>query len=151
MVPGACSDLAASHHIGKAFSINEPDVETSLYEPVKRFLEQLGYAVKGEVGNCDVVGVRDDAPSVLVICELKLTFNLELVLQGVDRATAADEIWLAAQLSVRGKGRESDPRYRNLCRRLGFGCWECPHRGKWTFLSLRSLPCPERTHGAVRG
>src|SRR5258708_34561946 len=24
-------------------------------------------------------------------------------------------------MSVRGKGRESDARYRNLCRRLGFG------------------------------
>ena len=34
---------------------------------------------------------------------------------------AADEVWLAAKLSARGKGRESDARYRNLCRRLGFG------------------------------
>ena len=97
-----------------------PDVETSLYEPVKRFLEQLGYAVKGEVGHCDMVGLRDD-DAVVVICELKMAFNLELILQGVDRATAGDEIWLAAQLSSRGKGRESDPRYRNLCWRLGFG------------------------------
>jgi hypothetical protein len=24
-------------------------------------------------------------------------------------------------MSARGKGRESDARYRNLCRRLGFG------------------------------
>jgi len=57
----------------------------------------------------------------VVIGELKLTFNLELILQAVDRAAAADEVWLAAKLSARGKGRESDARYRNLCRRLGFG------------------------------
>lgn len=144
MVPGARSDLAASHQIDKAFSINEPDVETSLYEPVKRFLEQLGYAVKGEVGNCDIVGVRDDAPSVLVICELKLTFNLELVLQGVDRATAADEIWLAAQLSVRGKGRESDPRYRNLCRRLGFGLLGVSASGQVDVLVSPVAPMPRK-------
>jgi len=29
-------------------------------------------------------------------------------LQGVDRATTSDEVWLAARLSARGKGRESD-------------------------------------------
>ena len=96
-------------------------METSLYLPVKRFLEGHGYTVKGEIGNCDLLALRDDEPSVVVICELKLSFNLELILQGVDRMSVGDEIWLAARMSLRGKGRESDPRYRNLCRRLGFG------------------------------
>ena len=59
-------------------------------------------------------------PPIVVIGELKLTFNLELVLQGVDRAAACDEVWLAARLSSRAKGRENDARFRNLCRRLGF-------------------------------
>ena len=57
----------------------------------------------------------------MVVCELKLQFNLELVLQGVDRMAASDEVWLAARMSIRGKGREGDKRFRNLCRRLGFG------------------------------
>lgn len=96
-------------------------METSLYLPVKRFLEGLGFAVKGEIAGCDLVAAKGDDPPVVVICELKLSFNLELVLQGVDRATVADEIWLAARLSSRGKGREGDARFRNLCRRLGFG------------------------------
>jgi hypothetical protein len=96
-------------------------LETSLYPPVKRFLEGLGYDVKGEIGGCDIVGLKGDEPPVVVIGELKLSFNLELVLQGVARAGASDEVWLAARLSQRGKGRESDARYRNLCRRLGFG------------------------------
>ncbi|MBS9477631.1 DUF2161 domain-containing phosphodiesterase [Ancylobacter radicis] len=96
-------------------------METTLYEPVKRFLEGFGYTVKGEIGACDLVGLRDDDASVVVIGELKLTFNLELILQGVDRLTIGDEVWLAARLSARGKGRESDPRFRNLCRRLGLG------------------------------
>ena len=47
---------------------------------------------------------------------IKLPFNLEPVLQAVDRAGASDEVWLAAKLSGRGKGRESDARFRNLCR-----------------------------------
>ena len=96
-------------------------METSLYLPVKRFLENLGFAVKGEIGGCDLVGLKGDDPPVVVICELKLSFNLELLMQAVDRAGACDEIWLAAKLSARGKGRENDARYRNLCRRLGFG------------------------------
>ena len=96
-------------------------METALYLPVKRFLEKLGFAVKGEIGGCDLVGLRGDDPPVVVICELKLSFNLELLMQAVDRAGACDEVWLAAKLSARGKGRENDARYRNLCRRLGFG------------------------------
>lgn len=96
-------------------------LETALYLPVKRHLESLGYAVKGEIGGCDLVGLSEGDPQVVVIGELKLTFTFELVLQGVDRAGVGDEVWLAARLSRSGKGRESDPRFRNLCRRLGFG------------------------------
>jgi hypothetical protein len=76
-----------------------------------------------------MVVLRDD-DAVVVICELRMAFNLELIVQGVDRATASDEIWLAAQLSSRGKGRESDPRYRNLCRRLGFGLLGVSNSGR---------------------
>jgi len=103
-------------------------VETSLYLPVKRFLEKLGFAVKGEICGCDVVAVRDGAPPLLVITELKLAFNLELVLQGVDRAAACDEIWLAVRSSTRG--RENDPRARKLCRLLGFGLLGVTRRGR---------------------
>ena len=96
-------------------------METALYLPVKRFLEKLGFTVKGEIGGCDLVALSGDDPPIVVIGELKLSFNLELILQAVDRAGACDEVWLAAKMSARGKGRESDARYRNLCRRLGFG------------------------------
>lgn len=85
-------------------------METSLYQPVKAFLEGAGYTVKGEVGGCDVVGVSDGDPTLLVVCELKLSFNLELVLQAVDRASIADEVWIAARVSAKGRGRESDKR-----------------------------------------
>lgn len=96
-------------------------METSLYPPVKRFLEAHGFDVKGEIRGCDLVALRGDSPPVVVIGELKLSFNLDLVLQGVDRTVASDEIWLAVQSSKRGRGRENDPRVRRLCRLLGFG------------------------------
>ncbi|WP_082609860.1 DUF2161 family putative PD-(D/E)XK-type phosphodiesterase [Bosea sp. Root381] len=119
-------------------------METSLYLPVKRFLEGLGYSVKGEIGHCDIVGLRDDDPAVVVIGELKLTFNLELILQGVDRMSLGDEIWLAAQLSAKGKGRESDPRYRNLCRRLGFGLLGVSENGRVDILVSPIAPAPRK-------
>jgi hypothetical protein len=96
-------------------------LETSLYAPVKAFLEGLGFTVKGEIGGCDLLAISADEPPLVVVCELKLGFNMELVLQGVDRAAACDEVWLAARMSARGKGREGDARFRALCRRLGFG------------------------------
>jgi hypothetical protein len=96
-------------------------VESSLYLPVKRFLEKLGFEVKGEVCGCDLVAMRGGEPPVVVIGELKLTFTLELILQAVDRTAACDEVWLAVRASRRGRGREHDSRVRKLCRLLGFG------------------------------
>lgn len=119
-------------------------LETALYLPVKRFLEKLGFTVKGEVGGCDLVALSGDDPPVVVIGELKLSFNLELILQAVDRAGAADEVWLAAKLSARGKGRESDARYRNLCRRLGFGMLAVTNSGDVEVIVQPPTTAPRR-------
>jgi len=97
----------------------KPTRETALYLPVKRFLESRGFAVKGEICGCDLVALRGEEPPLVVVGELKLGFNLELVLQGIDRTAACDEIWLAVRMSRRG--REHDRRVRKLCRLLGFG------------------------------
>jgi len=96
-------------------------LETDLYLPVKRHLESLGFEVKGEVRGCDLVALSEGTPELVVIGELKRSFTLELVLQGVDRTSACDEVWLAVAASKRGRGRESDARVKKLCRFLGFG------------------------------
>jgi hypothetical protein len=119
-------------------------LETALYLPVKRFMEKLGFTVKGEIGGCDLVALSGDDPPIVVIGELKLSFNLELILQAVDRAGACDEIWLAAKLSARGKGRESDARYRDLCRRLGFGMLGVTNRGAVEVLVKPPTTAPRR-------
>jgi len=119
-------------------------LETALYLPVKRFLEKLGFTVKGEIGGCDLVALSGDDPPIVVIGELKLVFNLELILQAVDRAAAADEVWLAASLSARGKGRESDARYRNLCRRLGFGMLAVTNTGDVEVIVQPATAAPRR-------
>ncbi len=73
--------------------------ETALYAAVKAFLEAQGFAAKGEVGGCDVVAVRAGEPPVLVVCELKLGFTLDLLLQAADRMAVADAVWLAVPRS----------------------------------------------------
>ena len=122
----------------------EDKLETTLYGPVKRFLEDLGYAVKGEIGGCDLVALKGEDPPIVVVGELKLSFNLELVLQAVDRAAACDEVWLAARLSSRGRGREGDARFRNLCRRLGFGMLGVSGDGRVDVLVSPDAPMPRR-------
>jgi hypothetical protein len=96
-------------------------METSLYQPVKRFLEGLGLEAKGEVCGCDVVALDQGQPAAVVICELKMSFTLDLVLQAVDRSAVSDEVWLAVAASRKGRGREGDPAVKKLCRLLGFG------------------------------
>lgn len=93
--------------------------ETSLYAAVKSFLEAQGFDAKGEIGGCDVVAIRADEPPILVICELKLGFTLDLVLQAADRMTVADAVYLAIPQTKRGRDR--DRRVVRLCRLLGLG------------------------------
>jgi len=104
-------------------------METTLYPPVKRFLEGLGFEVKGEVCGCDVVALDKGTPVAVVIAELKLAFTLELVLQAVDRLPVCDDVWLAVSASSRGRGREGDARVKKLCRLLGFGLMTVTSKG----------------------
>jgi hypothetical protein len=88
--------------------------EVDLYAPVKVLLESQGYTVKGEITGCDVVGVRCDEPPVIV--ELKRTFGLALVLQGIERLALTDAVYLAV-----GTWPSRPAGTRKLCRRLGLG------------------------------
>lgn len=97
--------------------------ETDLYVPVKAYLEGQGYEVKSEVNGCDLVARRADEPPVIV--ELKLGFTLPLVLQGVDRQSLADDVYLAVGVPARTMPGSAWRRERRailkLCRRLGLG------------------------------
>jgi hypothetical protein len=81
---------------------------------VKALLEGQGYAVKGEVCGCDLVAVRGTEPPVIV--ELKRSFGIGLVLQGIDRLTVTDAVYLAV-----GAWPKRLRDVKKLCRRLGLG------------------------------
>ena len=72
--------------------------EVDLYPPLKHFLTQQGYEVKGEVQHCDVVAVRGDERVVVV--ELKLSINLTGVLQAVDRLQITDTVYIGVPKGI---------------------------------------------------
>jgi len=85
--------------------------------PSKRFLEKLGFTVKGEIGGCDLVALSGDEPPLVVVGELKLSFNLELVVAGGRPRPAACRRGVARRQDVgeRARGREKRrPPNRNL-------------------------------------
>ena len=49
--------------------------ETEMYVPIKNFFNSLGFKVKAEIRNCDVVAYKADEP--LIIIELKTQFSLK--------------------------------------------------------------------------
>ncbi len=92
--------------------------ESDLYEPVKEYLDSLGYDTKGEVLSCDIAAVKGDE---LIVVELKRGFTMELIYQALKRQRAADSVYVAVPLPKRGY---KDAHYNdmvNLCRRLELG------------------------------
>lgn len=92
--------------------------EADLYPALKAYLEGQGYEVKSEIGACDIMARRGDDPVVVV--EMKLSFSLALILQGVARQGMFDTVYLATPIGPKGW----PARYKDiiaLCRRLGLG------------------------------
>ncbi|GIP34299.1 DUF2161 domain-containing phosphodiesterase [Paenibacillus sp. J2TS4] len=95
--------------------------ETELYPPVKTYLESLGYEVKGEVKNCDLVAIRGDEPPLIV--ELKKSFTVPLLVQGIDRLRQSDMVYIAFEKKEHGRAPHQLKwsELRRLCQMLGLG------------------------------
>lgn len=92
--------------------------EIDLYLPVKLFLEGQGYEVKGEIREADVFAVRGMEDPVVV--ELKLAFNLDVVLQAVNRLSISSVVYIGIPSSCRAF-RKRRRRIIKLLRMLGIG------------------------------
>ncbi len=89
--------------------------EADLYPPIKAYLQQQGYDVKGEVGAADVVGRKGDD---VVIVELKTGFSLALFHQGIERLSVTDSVYLAVPAGGKNKALKANVK---LARRAGLG------------------------------
>lgn len=96
--------------------------ETELYAPLKAFFEERGYIVRSEVRHCDLVGYRPGSDEPLIV-EMKKTFNLPLLLQGLERQKLSGEVYLAVEKNRTKKGAHNQrwSEITILCRRLGLG------------------------------
>lgn len=93
--------------------------ETDLYPPVHDFLTQQGYAVQGEVKQCDVAAVKGNE---LVVVELKLRLNWEAIAQAAERQQIADAVYLAVHKPAGLRTwRRRNVRLLYLVRRLELG------------------------------
>ncbi|TKH44416.1 hypothetical protein C1I60_13985 [Paenibacillus terrae] len=102
--------------------------ETELYAPVKAFFESLGYEIKGEVRNCDLVGIKPEQQEPLIV-EIKKTFNLALVLQGMQRLKLSSNVYVAVERNRAKKGAVNQrwSELVGLCRQLGLGLLTVTH------------------------
>jgi hypothetical protein len=92
--------------------------ESDLYLPLKRFLESQNYEVKGEVQDCDALAIRGkEAP---VIVELKLSLNLDVVLQAVERLSLTPKVYIGIPRQCNVLKRRRKHIFK-LLRMLGLG------------------------------
>ena len=93
--------------------------ETELYAPIKAFLEGQGYEVKAEVAAADVVACRKGEDPLIV--ELKTSFSLALIHQGIERQKITDAVYVAVPRKTGKAYRATLKSMKTLCRRLGLG------------------------------
>ena len=92
--------------------------ETDLYAPIRAFLEEEGYQVQAEVKDCDIAAVKD---SQLVIVELKKSFNLKLVYQGLERQSLTEQVFVAIPRPKKGAREKAWKDMLKLLKRLELG------------------------------
>nr|WP_245347172.1 DUF2161 family putative PD-(D/E)XK-type phosphodiesterase [Cohnella lubricantis] len=93
-----------------------------MYPPIKQYFASRGYEVKGEVRGCDLMAVHPDIESPIIV-EIKKTFTLPLLLQGLDRQRTGAAVWLAVERNRTKKGAHNQ-RFHELsalCGRLALG------------------------------
>lgn len=93
--------------------------EVELYQPVKSLLQELGYQVKAEVADMDVMAQKDGE---WVVVELKTSFTLKLLLQATQRQKLVQKVYIAIP-SPTGRQRFSKAfkEYEHLLKRLEIG------------------------------
>lgn len=92
--------------------------ETSLYEGVRKYFEEQGFLVRGEVKDIDVLAVKDD---LVIGIELKKNLTVGLLVQGALRQKVCDLVYIAVPRPLRLKKDKSFKNMLHLLRRLELG------------------------------
>ncbi len=96
--------------------------ESDMYQPVKALFERQGFSVKGEVKSFDLVGIKDN---VIIVAELKKSFNLKLIYQAIKSQRTGDYVYVAIPRPSLGKiskkNRFGNTDMETLLKRLSIG------------------------------
>lgn len=101
--------------------------ESDLYQPLKFYLEAQGYEVKGEVVDCDVMAVLKNSDSEElenepIIVEFKLSINLSVILQAVDRLSLSSRVYIGLPKQYKlASNRNRKRKIMKLLKMLGIG------------------------------
>ncbi len=90
--------------------------EADLFPPIKQWFKERGFTVHAEVKNCDVTAHDGER---LIIVEMKLTLNLDLILQAVSRQSADADVYIAVPAKRMPSGRRRA--LTSLLKRLDIG------------------------------
>lgn len=91
--------------------------ENELYPHLSSWFESMDFTVRGEVNDCDLVAVKNDE---VIVVELKNTFNLQLLMQGVERQRYSDLVYLAIWKPKNARSKRWKE-VKHLIRRLELG------------------------------
>lgn len=92
--------------------------EADLYQPIKALWESKGFCVKGEINQCDLVAEKEN---LFLICELKCSLNLEVILQGTNRQRICDYVYVCVPQKKATRSRQKQRQLYDLLRRLNLG------------------------------
>lgn len=113
--------------------------EVDLYKPIQKYFVKEGFEVYGEVNDCDIAMVKGDA---VVVVELKLTLNVQLLIQATKRQKLTDLVYIAIpkpSFSRRSK------RWTDLChliKRLELGLIVVSFSGRGKRVEVMFDPVP---------
>ncbi|NLP50102.1 DUF2161 family putative PD-(D/E)XK-type phosphodiesterase [Bacillus sp. RO1] len=113
--------------------------EVDLYKPIQKHFVKEGFEVYGEVNDCDIAMVKGES---VVVVELKLTLNVQLLIQATKRQKLTDLVYIAIpkpSFSRRSK------RWTDLChliKRLELGLIVVSFNGREKSVEVMFDPVP---------
>ncbi len=116
-----------------------PARETDLYGPVRDYLAERGYRVRGEVDHCDLAATKDGD---LIVVELKRQFGVDLLIQATQRQAIADSVYVALPRPPAWTARWRG--IRRLLRRLELGLIFVSDNGRRQRVEVVFHPQPYR-------
>lgn len=118
--------------------------EIDLYKPIENYYSALGYTVKAEVKDCDVVCQKEEET---IIIELKLQFSLKLIYQAMDRQALTSQVYIAIPRPKKAFFGKEWHRMLRLVKSLHLGLILMDHYGQLEFVCHPSDAYTRRLNG----